>query len=378
MLVGAIVVGILARLWAQTRPPNWDFFQWINVSEAALSGQDPYSLYGYNYPEPWLALLAAINALTATPEAFRLVLASVLAVADIAIALLLARRGFTLAGCLFMLSPIVIGISGQHQQVEGIAVALALGAMAVLMTAPDRSSIRGEWIAAGLLGLSLAFKPVFLILPLWLALQPGALGRRAFRLLAPLGIFGVIFSISFLMYAPNTVIGKVLGHGGANNSPVLQAFAPRQLAPWLLDQGAGKVLFVVLLVACGLLFRRLPPFQLALAYSMTAVVFSWAMVNQYLAGPMAAIAVSLNAGFAIWLVLASLYLAGDPAAFALEWVRPIQQHVFLDWEDAMLDLFPWFLIGWVVFVVSVRDPRRPCALLNRAEGADIPTEHARS
>jgi hypothetical protein len=41
-LIGvAAIVGVTARLWAQTLPGNWDFGQWINVSTATLEGQDP-------------------------------------------------------------------------------------------------------------------------------------------------------------------------------------------------------------------------------------------------------------------------------------------------------------------------------------------------
>jgi hypothetical protein len=96
------------------------------VSTAVLDGKDPYELFGYNYPPPWLVTLALIKAVTHSTETFRLGISLLLIVIDLGIALLLLRRGYGLAACLFLLSPVVIAISGQHQQVEGIAVFFAL------------------------------------------------------------------------------------------------------------------------------------------------------------------------------------------------------------------------------------------------------------
>jgi len=114
----------------------------------------------------------------------------------------------------------------------------------------------------------------------------------------------------------------------------------------------------VLLLVAGWFFRHLPPFELALAYTLSAVVFSWAMVNQYLAGPMAAVAVFLNLGFLIWFLLSSLYLGGDPGVLNLPVLNSIQPHVLLEWEKVMQDLFPWVLAGWIIFAFASRMPER--------------------
>ena len=357
------LVAVWARLWAQSLPGNWDFGQWLNVSNAALSGQDPYSLFGYNYPPPWLVTLTALNAVTSSTESFRLMIAILLIAADLGIAFLLARRGYGLAACLFLLSPITVAISGQHQQVEGIAVFLSLAAVTVLGgkrrlgNSPDTVTSADWWMAL-LLGLSLSFKPVFLILPLWLAMRPGSVWPRLFRLMAPLAVFAVIFSSSFLVYSPQVVVQKVLEHSGANNSPLINALVPQQVAPWVLEHGGGKVAFVALLVAAGWIFRRLAPFELALAYSLSAVVFSWAMVNQYLAGPMAAVAVYMNAGLLMWFLLSSIYLGGSADVLNIPGLNVLQPHVLLDWERVMQDLFPWMLLGWIVFAFAMRMPGR--------------------
>jgi len=348
----SVTLGVGARLWAQSLPGNWDFGQWINVSTAALSGQDPYATYGYNYPPPWLLTLTAFQSMTSTNESFRLLIALLLIAADIGIVLILMARGYLLAGCLFILSPITIAISGQHQQIEGIAVVLALGAV-LLFTRTSGSTIsRADWWGVLLLGLSLSFKPVFLLLPLWLALRPGPWKVRVFRLIVPGLVFLMVLASSFIAYPASTVLSKVLGHGGANNSPFINDFVPQQLAPWVLDNQGGKIAFVLILIAAGWFFRLLPAFELALVYSITALVFSWAVANQYLATPMAAVAVYLNAGFLIWLLLSSLYLGGDPATLNLPLLNQVQPHVLLDWNQVMQDLFPWLLIGWLLVIVA--------------------------
>ena len=352
LLVTSVALGVAARLWAQSLPGNWDFGQWLNVSTAALQGQDPYQLYGYNYPPPWLLTLSLFQAVTSSDASFRLLIALLLIAADIAIVLILMSRGYLLAGCLFILSPITIAISGQHQQIEGIAVALALAGVFLLTTAPGDRISKQDWWGVLLLGLSLSFKPVFLLLPLWLALRPGQLNVRLFRLAVPGLIFLAVLASSFLAYPASTVISKVLGHGGANNSPFINEFVPAQVAPWVLENQGGKIAFVVILIAVGWLFRRLPPFELALIYSITALVFSWAVANQYLATPMAAVAVYLNIGFLIWLALSSFYLGGDPATLNLPILNQIQPHVLLEWNQVMQDLFPWILIGWILLVIT--------------------------
>lgn len=351
---GSIGLGAAARLWAQTLPGNWDFGQWVNVSTAVLEGNDPYALFGYNYPPPWLMVLTGFNAITSSDQAFRLFIAILLIAADIGIALLLARRGYTLAACLLMLSPVTIAISGQHQQVEGIALFLALAAVTIFGESRSERISARDWIGVLLLGLSLAFKPIFLLLPVWLLVRRGPWRKRLIQFVGPLVVFVVVFSTAFLAYPVREVLQKVLGHGGANNSPLINEFVPQQLAPWIIEHGGGKVAFVVLLIGAAWLFRQLEPFESALAYSISAVLFSWAVVNQYLSTPMGAVFVYLNVGLLIWFLLSAVYLGGGEGVLNLPGLNIIQPHVLLDWEKVMQDLFPWLLIGWIVYAFATR------------------------
>jgi hypothetical protein len=357
LLSVCIGVGVLLRLWAQTLPGNWDFNQWVNVSSATLSGDDPYSQFGYNYPPPWLLLTAGLQAIASDSASFRLLIALVLCAADIGISLILAKRGYTLAACLYILSPIAIAISGQHQQVESIALFFAFSA-ALLLSGRSSKAIGGvDWCAAALLGISLAFKPIFLLFPLWLFLRPGPLSRRIMLLLAPCGVLALSVASAFIAYPPAEVVGRIFGHQGTDNAPFINAIVPSQLAPWVIAAGGPKVAFVVLLVLSAFLFRRLDVFEMTLAYTITAVLFSWAVANQYLLTPMAGIAVYLNVGFLVWLLLSTIYLGGAPDILNLWGLRTIQPHIMLDWTRVFQDLFPWLLTGWGIMLFSVHKDR---------------------
>jgi hypothetical protein len=353
LVAGAMALGSIARIWAQTRPGNWDFYQWVNTSNAVIQGQDPYTIYGYNYPPPWVMILALFNNVTSSDASFRFLIALLMIAVDIGIAYLLLKRGYSLAAAVFSLSPILIAISGQHQQVDGITVFLALSGMVLAGLAKGATLTRYDWGAVLLLGASLSFKPVFLVFPIWLAFRPGPWRRRVFYLVAPGGVLLLAVATAFVAYPANAVVGKIFFHQGMNDSPLLQTFAPHQITPWLIEHGFSKIIFLTLLISAGLLFRKLRPFELALIYSVSALTFSWAFANQYMASSMAAVAIFLNLGLFLWFLLGSLYVMGDVNTLGIPFITPIQQNVVFDYVWIGQDLFPWLLMGWLLMVLSL-------------------------
>ena len=353
LVILAMFLGALARLWAQTRAGNWDFYQWVNTSTAVLNGQDPYSLYGYNYPPPWVMTLAIFNSITSSDQSFRLLISILMIAADIGIAYLLFKRGYTLAAAIFSISPILIAISGQHQQVDGITVFLALSGMVLAGLSKGPGLTRYDFGAVALLGASLSFKPVFLIFPIWLAMRPTTLNRRLLYLLVPPLVMFLSTATAFLAFPANTVIEKIFFHKGMNDSPLILTLAPHQIAPWLIENGFSKIFFITLLILAGLLFRKMRPFEMALIYAVSALTFSWAFANQYMASSMAAVAIFLNLGLFVWLLLGSLYLMGDVNVLAIPGITSVQQNVVYDYVWLGQDLFPWLLIGWVLMVLGL-------------------------
>jgi len=373
IFAAVLILGALARIWAQTLPGNWDFGQWNSVSEGALSGIDPYDVFGYNYTPIWLGILSLFKLLSIDQVTFRLLISIFLLCIDIWIAWMLARRGYSLAAYVFLLSPIAIAISGQHQQIDGLAVALALAAMLLMGKGFQDRITKVDIGAVVLLGLSLSVKQVFLVFPLWLAMRPGALSRRLLYLVVPPAIFLIMLASAFIPYSPKAVVDAVLFHAGTDISPFVLAFIPHQLAPWVMEQGGAKVLSLLILIPAGLLFRRLRPFEAGLAYSITALLFAWSVANQYLVIPMAAIAVFLNIGLLAWFALSTLYLGGASDSLNLPLLNGIQPHVMLEWQWMGRDLFPYLLIGWIIFLIALRRPH----CLAQPSAAAVAREDAR-
>lgn len=373
VFAAVVVLGVAARIWAQTLPGNWDFGQWNGVSEGALAGIDPYEVFGYNYTPIWLGILSLFKFLSIDQASFRLMISVFLLCIDFWIAWMLARRGYSVAAYLFFLSPIAIAISGHHQQIDGLAVALALAAMLLMGKGLQDRISKVDIGAVALLGLSLSVKQVFLVFPLWLAMRPGAISRRLLYLVVPPAIFLIMLASAFIPYSPEAVVDAVLFHAGTDISPLVLAFVPHQLAPWVMEQGGAKVLSLLILIPAGLLFRRLRPFEAGLAYSITALLFAWSVANQYLVIPMAAVAVFLNIGLLAWLALSTLYLGGAADSLNLPLLNQIQPHVMLEWQWMGRDLFPFLLIGWVIFLVALRRPN----CLAQPSAAAIAREDAR-
>jgi len=321
-----------------------------------LAGLDPYEVNGYNYTPIWLGILTVFKVLSTDEASFRLLIGFLMIAIDTWIAWMLVRRGYALAAYVFLLSPIAISISGHHQQIDGLDVALALAALLLMGKGTSERITRYDIQAVVLLGLSLSVKQVFLVLPLWLAMRSGSIQRRLLYLVGPPTIFLVMLASAFIPYSPTAVIDAVLFHESTNVPPMVLAFVPHQLAPWVIENGGGQILSLLFLIPAGYLFRHLRPFEAGLAYSITALVFAWAVANQYLVIPMAAVAIFLNLGLLIWFAMASLYLGGAPDTLNLPVLNAIQPHVMLEWQWLGRDLFPYLLIGWIIFVLARSRP----------------------
>ena len=356
LLVFAVLLGAVAHFWAQTLPPNWDFYQWNNTAAALLEGRDPYVEFGYNYTPIWLLILGALKWFSSDQESFRLLISAVLFLVNIWIVVLLSRRGYSLAAVFFILSPIVIAINGQHQQADSIALALALAAMLYANKESADRIMATDYVAVVLLGLSLSVKQIFIILPLWLAFRPGPIRRRLLYLFAPPAVFVGFLGAAVLTFNPRYVLEEVLLHGSGANSPLVLTLVPHQLAPWVLESRLSLVLSLALLIPAGMLFRRLPPFEMALVYTVAALLFAWGVANQYLLIPVAAVGVFMNIGFLLWVLGASFYLAGAPYpdGLSLPLLNQAHPHVFLEWFWMGRDLLPYLLAGSVILTLWTR------------------------
>jgi hypothetical protein len=345
------LLGISGRLWAQTKPSNFDFNVWLTASQSLLDGNNPYALAQFNYGPSWLGIVTGLQSVSSDTAQFRLFVEVFLIAIDLGIAYILIRKRYSLAGIVFFLSPIGIAISGQHQQIDNIAILTALVAVTIASRSKSDQLTRSDFIAALLIGLSLSIKHVFLLLPVWFLMRPNPIAKRLTFFVVPYVVFGLSLAIPFLS-ATETVMRTMVQYGGANNSPVLYFLLPDQLMPWIISVDGTKIFFAAALIFSGFLFRKVRLFEFTLIYTITAVVFSWSIVNQYLAVPIAAVAIWMNIGFLIWLILSSIYLWGEATTMNFPILNLIQPHTLFELDVVARDLFPYFLLGWLLIVGS--------------------------
>ena len=365
LILATALAGLLARLWASRFPYNYDFTAYVAVSDTVLGGGNPYETGKHNYGPIWFLIHSTIRRFLEEPDAFRLGLALLFALVDIAIALLLMRRGYLAGAALFLLAPVGIAISGQHGQFDNIAIALALAA--ALAFRRGGSEIRigsSDLLSVMLLGLSLSTKHDFLVLPLWFALMQGSWLRRATYAVVPYAIFGLSL-LPYWVINSAPVRDYVLSYRSNPNAPAYYLLLPDEIVWGWVNRGFIAVIFLLLMFALGWYYRRLPAFEVTLIYGITLVVFSPAIVDQYFAIPMPGIAAFLNLGFLAWMVFVSIYLLGEPEDFNLPIFNTMKLHLAPYQEGTYKDQFVFLFVGWLIMNVWLRregwirgDPRQ--------------------
>lgn len=311
-----VSLAVLARYVAQTLPYNYDFQSYLIVSETILAGGSAYETYRYNYGPAWFLILAALRSLFDDPGLFRLAVTAVLTVTDLAIARFLWVKGFAAAAMLFLLLPVSISISGNHHQFDNLA--LLLGFWAAHQIQHSRhalSSSRRFAFGLVLLSASLIVKHVLIVFPIWLAIQER--GTRRYLLLCIPPALWFISLIPSLLRTPRAVIENVFLYSSFNNAPLANLLLPSPLVDFLVAASLLVALFLGTMVVVGFVYRELDAVTSVLVYSVAVLLFSSAVADQYLAIPLAAMAVFLNVGFALWLLGAVVYFWGELSATAI-------------------------------------------------------------
>jgi len=353
----AIAVGVSMRIWAQTSFRNYDFDSYLIVSKMLVNGENPYDSGRYNYGPNWMFFLTFARSIFENPDAFRLVLAITLTLADVGIAIILFKRGYSLASLLIMLSPISIAITGQHQQFDNIAILLLLAAMYVYRPTGMKSWSRNDTYVLILITLSITTKHVFIFFLFWFALKQTGIRKALIYLVAPVIVF-VLSLVPFWLISPQSVVENVLLYSGYNNAPLLSIVIPNLEEMDAFGRRLQQVIFVLVVLATGYFLRRHSPFILALVYTITLVVFTSGLADQYLAIAFVGAAVFLNLSFLIWMVFGSLYFFGNPETLAVPGLTSINQanpNLFLMTSDSAYQTLSGLLfIGWIILLIQLR------------------------
>jgi hypothetical protein len=353
----AIAVGVSMRIWAQTSFRNYDFDSYLIVSKMLVNGENPYDSGRYNYGPNWMFFLTFARSIFENPDAFRLVLAITLTLADVGIAIILFKRGYSLASLLIMLSPISIAITGQHQQFDNIAILLLLAAMYVYRPTGMKSWSRNDTYVLILITLSITTKHVFIFFLFWFALKQTGIRKALIYLVIPVTVFGLSL-VPFWLNSPQSVIDNVFLYASYNNAPLLNTVIPDLAGMDAIGRRFQQVFFVLAVVATGYFLRRHSPFILALVYTVSLVVFTSALADQYLAIALVGAAVFLNLGFLIWMILGTIYFFGNPETLAVPGVTDLNQinpdFFFSTSDTAYQVLSASLFVGWTIMVFQLR------------------------
>ncbi len=286
---------------------NFDVDSFMLVAQAMLRGENVYiATARYNYAPPWssiLFILAHVHAALFpilsyfTTESFHLVVAGFLSLVDVGLGSFLAIRFGFWTGTFFLLSPISILITGYHSQFDNLAVLVGLCSWFLIANPQGRTTPTLRVASALLLGLSLSIKQVFLFMPLWI-LCWREFGRPLQRLLYAALAYAT-FAAMFLPWMLETtsmeaVIRNVLlyrSQSGGILPVVSQIVIGADTSAWTM---LFQVTWFVSLVVVGWFVTQRRANQLPFLYLASFVGLAPAMADQYLAIPLATIALHVR------------------------------------------------------------------------------------
>lgn len=302
-----IVVGTLLRLAAAQRGYNFDISSYRIVADISASGGNVYvETQRYNYGPIWFYILSFLDYLpfpiTDPLLSLRWKTTLFLSLTDIAIATCLYRWFGLKVAALFFLNPISIIITGFHSQFDNLAILIALLSIKAInnnIQTLTYTSLAG----LALLGLSLSIKHLLFLFPVWLAFKNTRWRDKLLTISIPYGIFLATF-LPFLPEGSKGIINHVFLYRGFANAPFWTGSVPSVI----IDKIPMFYLFIGTLIILGLISRTRKPFESLLIYTISLVVFSSAIANQYLAISLVAISVHWNFIYALYSIAGTIYL----------------------------------------------------------------------
>ena len=292
-----LLAGLAARMGMASLGHNYDMDSYRIVVGILDQGGNVYAgTERYNYGPVWFQILHGLDFLAGHNEtAFRYLVAGFLSLVDVGICLFLWRKFGQAAACLFFLNPISIIITGFHSQFDNLAILIGLLAAGLMGEDMERPVNRRKFLALIVLGLSIATKHILFAFPLWLAVKQKGGWQKVVVLLVP----NLVFLLSFAPYwqsGQQGIIHNVFLYRSQTNNYFYSMFAPLGLQKIL----TGSHFWFFCLALFALVYRRKGVVESLLAYTCVLVAASPAIVGQYLAIPIAFVAVR-------WGVLTALF-----------------------------------------------------------------------
>ncbi|WVH09085.1 MAG: hypothetical protein EoVTN8_407 [Fluviibacter phosphoraccumulans EoVTN8] len=258
----------------------------------------------YNYGPVWFNILSLQSMLTLdnSLQTVGYYVTAILTLVDLMISAWLFRIYGLMPACIFLINPVSIIITGYHRQFDNIAFLLGAISVTLYSRAIGRLS---EIISLITLGFSLATKHILFLFPLWMYMRNK---KNCFRL-DVLAIPYLIFAFSFLFYinfeSINGIVDNVFLYRSFNNSPLIRPL----LSDYLFSNVPKFFCFIALMIFVGYKSRSSNLYDLLNKYSISLVIFSSAIANQYLAICVPAISTRpKNLFYFMFSILAGLFL----------------------------------------------------------------------
>ncbi len=320
IFIGFLCLGVFLRFFVMTFGHNFDFDSYCIVGEIAGNFRSVYAETDrYNYAPLFFILQGLLYRISQIDPAnrvliFRILIVSVLTAADLAIALFIAGNYSYTQSIVFFLNPVSIIISGYHNQFDNIAVLFALLSIA-FFNEEDRLN-KSDVGFILLFSLSLITKHILFLLPVFILLMERVcIKKKALYSFIP----PVVFLLSFVPFALldnatlRGIINNVFRYRSSNNAPLYSI-----IFAFIDFPGHRIIVYGLMMTVVAWIVRRCRFEVILLVYLITMVCFSSAIVNQYLAIPMAALCI-LNVGKWSWIYMtaAGLYLLLDESGLGL-------------------------------------------------------------
>ncbi len=358
---------------------NYDVQSFYIVSDLVVEGKNFYAETARHvYGPVWAYLLGAIRFLQlsllndVSIQNFHLLLALFLSLADIAIGFALWRYFSFAAGCLFLINPVSLLLTGYHSQIENLAILPGIMACGLLAAGGKNRQFK-FWAGVGLLALSLSVKHIFFLIPVWFLFNKSLnLRERLILFFVPAFIFLISF-IPFVIANPaafDRVKFIFTGYSSTHMSgfypQLIDLFFPVKFfekAFSILPIFSGfKLIWIITLASLGLLLKNKSPLESCLIYLVAVCVTSSALVEQYLAIPMVScIVFRKNPAMRWYIYLATIFLATSPANIgslpAMSWLAAPTQAVGLQAWHPVAGMF--IFLVWYFCRPKLQWSRKP-------------------
>lgn len=356
-----LIIGSALRLLAAHRGYNFDIVSFRIVADIAANGGNVYAeTQRYNYGPIWFHLLSLLDSLPFPISdplfSLRWKVSLFLTGCDIAIATCLYRWYGLKIAALFFLNPIAIIITGYHSQFENLAILIGLLAVKSIEKNDSQLSLSG----LALLGLSLSIKHILFLFPFWLAVKNTRWRDKLLTLLIPYSLFLGSF-LPYAIEASDEIIKHVFLYRSFSNAPFWLDIFPTIISHKI----PVFVLFMGTMILLGLLLRDKKPLDSFYLYSLSLVIFSSAIANQYLAICIVGISVHSNTLYILYSIMGGIYLfaSGDGLHFTF-----LQQYLGSDGNTSFIgyaELVFVLFLGLVLQLLSKTTKQRWLSLFRQ-------------